>query len=234
MPLLVLKMVKRFPPPCCLQTCRVLPYTLSVIAFLTAESLPLSLFLISKLYCAFCNSYPSDQCLPEALWVCWCAHYLCSLEQLLIAPCNCQIQCSEITWISFETLLENHSICCLLFLCCWQRFMPEIAHLSGTVFSEEPPGEYCQDEHSIYTCVNTPVFAPCASTAAWPGSCCAPWQHRLSMEIVLRPSTGDAAEKHSCIYESVASSPDCCSLILISCSPQTSSQTAGVVWNRIC
>lgn len=185
MPLLVLEDGEEVPPPCCLQTCRVLPYTLSVIAFLTAESLPLSLFLISKLYCAFCNSYPSYQCLPEALWVCWCAHYLCSLEQLLIAPCNCQIQCSEITWISFETLLENHSICCLLFLCCWQRFMPEIAHLSGTVFSEEPPSEYCQDELYLHMCEHSSVCSLCQH-------CCLTWL--LLCPLAAQAQHGNSSE----------------------------------------
>lgn len=159
---------------------RVLPCTLSVITPLTAQSLPVSLFLISELSCTFCSSYPCYQCLPEALWLCWCAHYLCSSEQLLIAPCNCQIQCSEITWISCETLLKNHSICCLLFLCCWQRSVPQIAHLSGAVFSEEPQCEPCQDEPCIYKSMSSSEFAP---GAACPGSCRAPG---FSTEMVLR------------------------------------------------
>lgn len=55
--------------------------------------------------------------------------------------------------------------------------MPQIVHLSGAIFSQEPPREYCQDEHCIYKSVKSPVFAPCA---AWPGPCSAPWQQRFS------------------------------------------------------
>lgn len=208
---------------------RVLPCALSVITSLTVQSLPVSLFLISKLSCTFCNSYPSYWCLPKALWVCWCAYYLCSSEQLLIASCNCQIQCSEITWISFETVLKNHSICCLLFLCYWQRFMPQIAHLSGTIFSEEPPSEHCQDEHYLPVCELPSVCS----------MCCLTWLLQCPLAAEVQPGNGSEAFHRRCSREAQmylwihGFIPDCHSLILISCSPQTPSQAAGVAWKSI-
>lgn len=57
-----------------------------------------------------------------------------------------------------------------------------------------------------------------------------PWvQHRNGSET----SPAGAAGKHSCVYHSGPSSPHCCSLILVSCSPQTPCQAAGAVWKAL-